>query len=305
LIPIQVALTGSPDQEIASNAASALETVDAGLAVAFLGRQAGETELAWFGLNSRQPQFIEAILRRRDTPRTLMEQMAPRLGAEQQEILVLRQDAVIEHPAILLALEKNPGLTAYVKRRIWEYREHLLPQDKLPPKKAEEIEAEADSVTEEEMAEAIEEVKAKPGEGAPDEELGINPGQVRLLPVPIRVKLARKADRQMRALLIRDANSQVALTVMTANALSDQEVEQIASSRNVVREVLDEIPRRREWIRKYAVAKALVRNPRVPLTTAMKLVPRMTVKDLRELARDKNVAEGVRSMALRLYQTKT
>ena len=148
-------------------------------------------------------------------------------------------------------------------------------------------------------------VKAKPGEGAPDEELGINPGQVRLLPVPMRVKLARKADRQMRALLIRDSNSQVALTVMSANALSDQEVEQIAASRNVVREVLEEIPRRRDWIRKYSVAKALVRNPRANLATSLKLVPRMSKKDLRELARDKNVTEGVRSMALRLYNAKS
>ena len=36
-------------------------------------------------------------------------------------------------PEILVALEKNPALTNYAKRRIWEYREHLLPKEKVPP----------------------------------------------------------------------------------------------------------------------------------------------------------------------------
>ncbi len=35
----------------------------------------------------------------------------------------------------------------------------------------------------------------------------------------------------------------------------------------------------------------------------MKLLPRMSVKDLRDLAKDKNAQEGVRSMALRMYQS--
>ena len=37
---------------------------------------------------------------------------------------------------------------------------------------------------------------------------------------------------------------------------------------------------------------------------ALRLLPRMSVKDLRELAKDKNAQEGVRTMALRMYQGK-
>ena len=304
LIPIQVALTASPDHEISTKATDSLANLDPGIGSSFLKHHAGEAELQYFGLKVEQPVLIEVILRRQDVPRSLLTEMAPALSQENQEILVLRQDAILEEPKILLALEKNPALTSYTKRRIWEYREHLLPKDRVPPKKAEEIHAEADALTEEEVQEAIDEAKEKPAEGTEEESTGLTPGQVRLLPVPIRVKLARKADRQMRSILIRDSNSQVALSVMTGNSLSDQEVEQIANSRNVVREVLEEIPRRREWIRKYAVAKALVRNPRFHLAQAIRLVPRLTLKDLRELARDKNVADGVRSVALRLYHAR-
>lgn len=304
LLPIQIALTNSPDMEVATKAGEALANLDINLASNFLTQNAGPNELYYFGTRVPNPVIHLVIIRRPDTPRDLMVQMAPYLAQEAQEALVLRQDAILEEPKILLALETNPNLTSYAKRRIWEYREHLLPKDKIPPKKAEEIAAEADALTEQEVQEAIDEVKQREGEGEVIEETGINPGQVRLLPVPVRMKLARKADRQMRSLLIRDSNSLVAVTVITANAIADSEVEQIANNRAVAREVLEEIPKKREWIRKYTIAKALVKNPRTNLATALKLVPRMTVKDLRELARDKNVPEGVRSVAIRLYQAK-
>ena len=304
LIPIQVVLTSSPDPEVANNAATALANLEPSVAGNFLTDHAGDTELYYFGLRVANPSLHVAVIRRSTTPADLLTQMAPLIESEAQEALVLRQDAILEEPKILLALEKNPNLSSYAKRRIWEYREHLLPRDKIPPKKAEEIQAEAEQLTDEEVQEAIDEVKAQEGDGEVIEETGLNPGQIRLLPVPVRVKMARNADKQTRAQLIRDSNSQVAVTVLLGNSLPDSEVEQIANSRNVVKEVLDEIPKKREWIRKYSIAKALVRNPKVNLATALKLVPRMTLRDLRELARDKNVADGVRSVALRLYQVK-
>lgn len=307
LIPIQIALAASPDPEIQGKAIEGLNTLETNVAVTFVHHQAGPTELSYLGLHVPNPAIQEAIVRRTDVPRPLLVKMAPHLPAEIQEALVLRQDAIIEEPQILVGLELNPNLTSYTKRRIWEYREHLLPRDKVPPKSAEEVAAEADAWTDSELEEAIEEIKQK-GEGeedaAVDETTGLTPAQVRLLPVPARVKLARAADRQMRSLLIRDSNTLVAVSVITANALPDSEVESIANNRSVVPEVLAEIPKKREWIRKYSIAKALVRNPKNNLAVSLKLINRLSVRDLRELARDKNVPEGVRSTAMRIYQAR-
>ena len=248
--------------------------------------------------------MLEAVLRRRDVPRELLIRLAPELTPEMQEVLVLRQDAIVDEPQILVALERNPQLTSYAKRRIWEYREHLLPRDKVPPKKPEEVQAEADALTEEEVREAIEEAKEKPSDGNAEETTGLTDVQIRSLAIPIRIKMARGANRQVRGILIRDPNAQVALSVLNGNNIPDQEVEQIANSRSVVGEVLAEIPKRREWIRKYAIAKALVKNPRTLLATSIGLVPRMTMRDLRDLGRDRNVPDGVRTVARRLYMAK-
>lgn len=304
LLPIQVALTRSPDAEIAGKAGEALRTIEPRLAADFLAHQAGKKELAYFATEVRHPAMLEAVLRRRDVPRDLLIRLAPELTPEMQEVLVLRQDAIVDEPQILVALERNPQLTSYAKRRIWEYREHLLPRDKVPPKKPEEVQAEADALTEEEVREAIEEAKEKPSDGNAEETTGLTDVQIRSLAIPIRIKMARGANRQVRGILIRDPNAQVALSVLNGNNIPDQEVEQIANSRSVVGEVLAEIPKRREWIRKYTIAKALVKNPRTLLATSIGLVPRMTMRDLRDLGRDRNVPDGVRTVARRLYMAK-
>ena len=304
LLPIQVALAGSPDGEIAGKARETLAGTEPRLVASFLSDHAGEQELAFFGLNVPHPVLMEAILRRRDVSRQLLVELAPTLTPEMQEMLVLRQDAIVEEPQILVTLERNPQLSSYTKRRIWEYREHLLPRDRVPPKKAEEIQAEADALTDEEVQEAIDEAREKPADGALEEDTGLTDVQIRSLPIPVRIKMARGANRQVRSILIRDTNAQVALSVINGNALPDNEVEQIANSRSVVGEVLSEIPKRREWIRKYSIAKALVKNPRTQLAISIGLVPRMTMRDLRDFARDKNVPDGVRTIARRLYMAK-
>lgn len=305
LIPLQVALADGADAAIGERAQQSLRNLEARLVIGFLEQQAAEPELAWFGKHAEQPEIVEAVLRRTDVPRHLLVALAPRLWPELQEVLLLRQDAILDEPSILDALERNARLTSYAKRRIWEYREHLLPRERVPAKSAEELQAAADSWTQDEVQEAIEEVRKKQraGEGI-DEVQGLTEGQVRLLALPIRIRLARNAGPQLRRILVRDSNAQVALTVIRQSQVTDQEIELIANSRAVHDDVLAEIPKRREWIRKYNVVKALVRNPRLPLPTALRLMSRLSFNDMRALARDRNVPQAVRSQALRVSQTK-
>ncbi len=303
LMPLQVELARGLDVEISQRATESLRKMDPRLVVPFLERRAGEEVLSFFAAEAEHPLLIETILRRRDVPRHLLVDLAVRLPADLQEILILRQDAIIEEPGILEALERNPFLSGYVQRRITEYREHLLPQGQRPGYAPA---GPYEEMSDEELAVVVEKVRREePPQGEVDtEKTGLSEGQIRMLPVPARLKLARGAGRQLRGLLMRDTNPQVATTALLANALSDQEVEQAASSRAVVEEVLEAISRRREWISKYNVAKLLVRNPRTPLAISLKLVNRMSVRDLRELGRDKNIADAVRSTALRLYRIK-
>jgi hypothetical protein len=303
LIPLQVRLAASGHELVASYARASLAQVEAHLASAFLAGGAGVEVLGYFAAESEDPLVLETILRRRDTPRALLGDLAGRLPPDLQEILLLRQDAIVESPAILDALEANPQLSVYSRRRILEYREHLLPRERAPePSRAAEIAPEAE-LEAADLAE-IERVQSLPPEGEVDERTGLSEGQVRALPVPVRMKLTRGASRTLRNILLRDSNALVATSVLANSALSEDEIEQIAASRNVVDDVLSFIARRREWVARYNVVHNLVRNPRAPVGITVRLVARLSVKDLKNLARDRNVPDAVRSTADRLYKIK-
>jgi hypothetical protein len=303
LIPLQVALTRHADRDLAGRAAATLRGSDPRLLAPYLSETAGEEVLDFFALHLTHPVILEAILRRRDVPRPLLAELAGRLSPDLQEMLLLRQDAILEAPEILDALEANPELSPYSQRRILEYREHLLPRDR-PIRAAWNDSEDLDEFDEAAFQAALHTVKQQPAEGEVEETSGLSEGQIRLLPIPARLRLSRGASRQMRGILVRDQNARVALSVVQNNALSDQEVEGIGRNRSVVDDVLLYIAGRREWNSKQPIIRALVQNPRTPVVAALRLVPKMAVRDLRFIAKDRNVADAVRAMAVRLYRIK-
>lgn len=304
LIPLQVELAGSEDEVIASYAHQALTAVENRFTAAFLATDAPHEVLGYYAERTSDALLLEAILRRRDTPRPLMIELARRLPADLQEILLLRQDAIVECPDILKALEENPAISLYSKRRALEYREHLLPRDRSRDRPAPRPEAVALELEAEDWAE-IEKARELPAEGDFDQGTGLTEGQIRTLPVPVRMKLTRGASRTLRAILIKDAMPLVATSVLVNSALTEDEVEQIASSRTVVDEVLAAVARKRDWVSRYNVALNLVRNPRTQVGIAVRLVSRISVRDLKSLRRDRNVSNAVRSQAERLYKIKS
>jgi hypothetical protein len=302
LIPLQVRLTDSSDPLIAEYARASLAVLDTRFAAAYLGGEAPPAVVAWFAEHNEIGALLEAILRRRDVARELLAAMARRLPSDLQEILLLRQDAIVEHPQILAALEENPRVTSYALRRIQEYREHLLPQERAAPA-PEPMPAEVE-LTPEEWAEVQRVQQTVPREGDVDDRTGLSEGQIRALPVPIRMKLTRGASRSLRNILLKDSNPLVAVSVLHNSAFSDDEIEQISSSRTVVEEVLSAIARKREWVARYNVAANLVRNPRTSVGIAVRLCARLSVRDLKPLGRDRNVSDAVRATADRLYKIK-
>ena len=52
-------------------------------------------------------------------------------------------------------------------------------------------------------------------------------------------------------------------------------------------------PGKSEWLRLYSVKHALVNNPKTPLPSALRLLPHLTAKDLRVIARSKGVPSAL------------
>lgn len=145
--------------------------------------------------------------------------------------------------------------------------------------------------------------KEEPPEGERKRESTVQ--KIARLTVGDRVQLAMKGNKDERFVLIRDGSKIVALAVLESPKLSDAEVETFAAMKNVQQDVLRGIARKRKFMKTYAVVRNLVNNPRAPLDMALGLVPHLLVNDLKGLSMNKNVAETIRKVALKMFREKT
>ena len=128
--------------------------------------------------------------------------------------------------------------------------------------------------------------------------------RVQKLSISEKILIALRGGREIRNILFRDPNKEVALTVLENPKITETEVELIARSRSISDEALRKITKKREWMKNYSIKSALVTNPKTPTSLAIQLVSDMKTKDLVLLEKNKNVAEGVRVTAKRLLRAR-
>jgi hypothetical protein len=119
-----------------------------------------------------------------------------------------------------------------------------------------------------------------------------------------KIRTALLGNQEERLILIRDSNKSVARAVLQSPKLSDLEVEAFASMKNVTEEVLRLIALNRKFMKNYSVVRALAFNPRCPIDVGLNLIKRLQERDLKWLAKNKNVAETVRTAASKLVSTR-
>lgn len=106
--------------------------------------------------------------------------------------------------------------------------------------------------------------------------------------------MALKGTREARAVLIRDPNKLVSVSVLSSPKLTDSEVESFAKMGNVSEEILRMIGMNRAWVKNYGVVSALAKNPKTPVAISLNLVQRLNERDLKLLALDRNIQEPVK-----------
>ncbi len=128
--------------------------------------------------------------------------------------------------------------------------------------------------------------------------------KINRLDVKGRIQLALKGNKEERSILIRDGTKVVALAVLDAPKITDGEVEKIALQKNVLEAVLRQIPLKRRFMKNYVVVRNLVSNPRTPLDLSLSLMKHLLAQDLKNLSSNKEIADTVRKLALKMFKQK-
>lgn len=129
--------------------------------------------------------------------------------------------------------------------------------------------------------------------------------RIKQMDVNQRFRLATKASRPERQILLRDGSPQVLLGLLVHPRLEDREVKAIVDSPVATGAIMKRIAANRKWMANPEIQLAIVRSPKTPPPIAIQLMPNLRTPDLQVLAKGSATRENVRKAALRVYLQRT
>ena len=235
------------------------------------------------------------------------------------DIVSRNQTRLLRSPELVEALSENPAASGATIDRVLEF---LGIHNESPEPEEETSEAADVSAPEPEAgtaADAATSFDPDDPSGLPDELVADDAEdldsqdeaareslhtQVQKMNVLEKIKLARFGNGEARGLLVRDRNKIVSTAAIRSPKIKESEVVTFAQSRNLSDEVLRIIANNRDWTKSYQVKHALVCNPKVPLSSAIKFINYLTDRDLKGLMRSRDVPAQIGVQAKRILARK-
>ena len=215
---------------------------------------------------------------------------------------VMELSEVLANPSLPLHVLDFASTQLVPKRR--ELAPGLLSNPALPIDLHEFIRNHLQRFAEQVITPAPEPEQAKEGREPSEQQRETLIQRINRMTVAEKIKMALTGSQDERVILIRDSNKVVARAVLESPKLSDQEIENIATMKNVTEEVLRILAMNRRFMKSYSIARALLNNPRTPIDVGIPLMVRMNDRDLKGLSINKNIAEVLRGMATKLIKQK-
>lgn len=116
-----------------------------------------------------------------------------------------------------------------------------------------------------------------------------------------RFILASKASRVERQILIRDNSPQVLMGLLNHPRIEIKEVIEILKSNFATGGTMEQVARNRKWMQNPEVPTLIAKNPKTAQPLAIKLLGTLRTSDLRLMARNTGLKEGLKKAALKLY----
>lgn len=262
---------------------------------------------AVFKDSTLHPQLLELLVRARIADTELMGSvimhpstasktllyLANKADQDVLERLAEHQNKLREHPELVEAIIANPNANKELKLRLgWQNPESgsvaETGEDQAVPDAAEDQDGDEEGRSQVELEALMEEA---------DQE-GLSKYQIALeLKVAEKIKMGLTGDKEWRTLMIKQSNKLIQAAVLKNPRITDGEVLMIAKNKTSSEDLIRMILLNKEWMKLYEIKKALITHPKTPPPKAMRLVPMLTMKDIKELAKSRQVSTLVSTAA--------
>jgi hypothetical protein len=116
-----------------------------------------------------------------------------------------------------------------------------------------------------------------------------------------RFRLAGKASRVERQILLRDNSPQVLMGLLNHPRLENKELLELLKSPFATANIMQRVADNRKWMSNPEIQLLVARSPKTPTPVAIKFLPHLSTKDLGMLSKNTNAREALRKAALRIY----
>jgi hypothetical protein len=298
------------DKNLKSKAVAQLKDIPETTKLSYVEKSEANHRVAYFllleALGRQNNKIIAKAIHNQALPAEFLMKIAENGDASMLEMLLDNQIKLIAYPEIMEIMEKNSRIGNYIKGKIQEIREFYLQDDIAEEIQVEEVLEDVKEVIAQEQTGEKEEDAEEELSGLEDltmvkEKTLTTLQEINNMGISDRIKLALTGSKTHRMILIKDSNKMVSLAVLESPKITVDEIIILAKNKSIAADIIGRISRNREWIKNYAVIAELVRNPKLPVKSALPFINRLHNRDLRLLSVNKNTSPVIREFAATLF----
>jgi hypothetical protein len=117
--------------------------------------------------------------------------------------------------------------------------------------------------------------------------------RVRAMSVPEKRQVALKGGRAERLFILKDPNKTLQSFVLRNPRVTLDEVRALATNRQASAEALKMISENKQWMQTPSIVSGLVRNPKTPSPIAVRLLDKLSMSEIRQLAKASSTPKAV------------
>lgn len=311
LVTVLYQLSRDADQRVSDAARKTAAELPDNLAAAALQRALDPRVLHFFARSAgRDTRLSQLILLNQSTADETIAALAAVATEHEIELIASNEQRLLRHPSIIGAMYANPNGRQSTTIRAVE----LAIRNGVQVAGVENWEDLSAAILESGRS-SEPEPERPPDDGSTEalverlcrgpfkdilEETARNTMLAHQFPIPVQIRLTQFASKQTILELLRSTKKMIARSAIRSPKIKDSDAAKIASNHSLSEAVIEEIARRRDWTKLPQVKLALVKNPKCPLPAAMRFLPFLHEKQIREIARSKGIPSALNAQARKL-----
>jgi hypothetical protein len=246
--------------------------------------------------------FVGKALANKNTSDETLIYLASGANGTVLDDLSLKHERLLKSPEVLEALIQNPAVKGALRQAMLELAD--------PTARERMTAIPGDTATREQVqATTTPDIDGKSTALTSDNQDDIDghniAAQIHLMSVSEKIKYATRGNKEVRAILIKDSSKLVVAAVIKSPKISEEEILKVAQNKQANDEAIRIITLNKEWLKNYSIRVALINNPKTPPGIAMRLIPYLSKKDLKDLAGSRNVSSLISTSAKKALAAKS